>query len=249
MSGISGNSHAEQIGAARGEFVQGETRAREFGKDREKTCAGRRFEHDIVRGDGGGNAGNEAVSDRRRELLIGLGSLPSDASATEAMPPPSRACRAARRRGGAGAHAAPEFPEEEDRRRLAGVVGGLPIPRAFGVRTTERRGHRLPQHGGVNAAAASQILEQGLGGDAGRKGNSGRMGADTGAVAAATAPAGVTFMVGCPGERERANRPGALSQPDRLNPLRPSSSSAALSSGGAANAVAAIAAALMAASG
>ena len=52
------------------------------------------------------------------------------------------------------------FAEEQDRRRLAGVVGGLPIPGAGRIGGAEGGLHSGAQDAGVDAASAFEIGEK-----------------------------------------------------------------------------------------
>ena len=49
------------------------------------------------------------------------------------------------------------FAEEQHRRRLAGVVGGFPIPGAGRIGGAEGRLHRGAQDAGIDAAATFEI--------------------------------------------------------------------------------------------
>ena len=54
-------------------------------------------------------------------------------------------------------HRRPEFAQEQHGRRLAGLVGGFPIPGARGVGSAEGRFHRHAQHAGVDALPAFEM--------------------------------------------------------------------------------------------
>ena len=47
--------------------------------------------------------------------------------------------------------------KEQDSRRFAGVIGGLPVPGARGIGGAEGSFHRAAQAGGIDAAAAFEI--------------------------------------------------------------------------------------------
>ena len=61
------------------------------------------------------------------------------------------------RRAGLGAHGRAELAKEQDGRRLAGVIGGLPVPGASGVGGAEGGFHGAAQDGGIDATAALEI--------------------------------------------------------------------------------------------
>ena len=130
----------------------------------------------------------------------------------------SPASRAARREIRAPAHAAPEFAQEQNRRRLAGVVGRLPVPGAFGVGAAEGGGHRRAQRRGVDRLAAREWIEERMRRSHERCGNIGRIRRRSGHGRAGGRRQNIS-MGETSGERERENRLGALSGPDRLKPV------------------------------
>ena len=67
--------------------------------------------------------------------------------------------RGGRRRGFAEKRVA-VFAQEQDRRRLAGVIGGLPVPGASRIGGAEGGLHRGAQDAGVDAASAFEIGEK-----------------------------------------------------------------------------------------
>src|SRR5260370_31153684 len=71
----SGEQAIEQIGPAASDLVQDQAAASKLGMDGEEPGAGRRLQHKIGRRDRGGGAGDEAESDRGRELLQRLALL------------------------------------------------------------------------------------------------------------------------------------------------------------------------------
>ena len=165
----------EQGGAGVGQFVQDEAAAGEFGEDGEKARAGRRFQHEIGGRERGGRGGGEAERDRRGELLQRL-----------ALFRAARVRRQQRRdlrqhgehRGGrarAPAHAAPEFAQEQNRRRFAGVIGGLPVPGAIGVGAAKGGGHHRAQGRGVDGVATRERIEERMRRSHERCGNIGRI--------------------------------------------------------------------------
>lgn len=61
------------------------------------------------------------------------------------------------RRCGTRKHRWTEFADEQSRRRLADVVGGLPVPRTAGIGTGEGGFHRRAQAGGVDTTATFEV--------------------------------------------------------------------------------------------
>ena len=178
--GDAGEESVENAGAGVGEFVEDERRAGELGEDREQAGAGGRLQHDVGRRDRGRDAGRIAQRDRRRELLKRLALFgaarvgrkkrrrPSRASA--AWRPAMPALRPQRRA---------ELAQEQDRRRLAGVVSRLPGPGAVGVGCAEGGFHRGAQHRRVDALAA---FEMGKEKPRGRGDGGSRIGSNDGAA-------------------------------------------------------------------
>ena len=126
-------------------------------------------------------------------------------------------------RAGAGAHGGTELAQEQDLRRLAGVVGGLPIPGALGVRTAEGRRHGSAKRLRVDGAAALEIGEQQL------RGNQERCGCVGQRRWRPQARAWPRRRKWSSWETSRragtGEPPGALSAPCGSNPSRPSSPS------------------------
>ena len=140
--GDAGEQMAEQPGARLGQLVENERPAGELGEDGEQAGAGRRLQHEIGGRDRGGGAGREAERDRRRELLKRLALL----GAARVGGKKARDLGQHRQHGGGRrcprAHGGAELAQEQDRRRLAGVIGGLPVPGAIGVGAAEGGVHR-----------------------------------------------------------------------------------------------------------
>ena len=65
-------------------------------------------------------------------------------------------------RRGARGHGAAEPPQEQDGRRLAGVVGALPIPRAFGIAAAECLLHRSAEPRGIDPSSTFKVRKQQL---------------------------------------------------------------------------------------
>ncbi len=207
---------AEQSGACLGQLVQHERTAGDLGEDGEQPGAGRGFQHPIGRRDRPRRRGREAKRDRRRELLERLALL----GATRVGGEKARDLREHRQCGGRRPGFTEKrfavFAEEQHRRRLAGVVGGFPIPGAGRIGGAEGRLHRGAQDSGVDAAATFEIGKEkprglGDGGGCSRKRWRSRR--------RAAAELEGFVMKETSGERERAEPPGALSRPDRLKPV------------------------------
>ena len=160
MTGVFGNSVVEQIGAGVGELIQSEPRSGKLGEDGEQARAGRGLQHEIGRRDRGCRRGGEAEGDRRGELLKRLGLLGASGLRREQRRELAEHGEEGCRRSRAGAHGGAELAQEQDLRRLAGIVGKLPIPGAFRVGTAERGLHRRAQRMGVERAAPAKRLRQ-----------------------------------------------------------------------------------------
>ena len=136
----------EKPGAGLGEFVEHERGAGELGEDREQAGAGRGLEHEIGRRDRGGGAGREASAIGVENCCSAW--LSSERRVWVGRRPASLASIGSKAAGERPrAHGRTEFAQEQDRRRLAGVVGGLPVPGAFGVGAAEGVLHRGAEHG------------------------------------------------------------------------------------------------------
>ena len=148
---------AQELGARVGKLVQNQAAAGELGKNGEQACARRWLQHKIPGHHRRGRRRNMAKADRRRELLEGLAFLrPARVRREESRD--LREHRKARSRT-ALAHGRPKFAQEQHLRRLAGLVGGFPIPGALGVRSAERRDHRDAKCFCIDGAAAFKIGE------------------------------------------------------------------------------------------
>ncbi len=131
--------------------------AGEFGEDGEQAGSGRRLQHEIGRRDRGGGAGREAERDRRRELLKRLALLGAARVGGEKARDLGQHRQHGGGRRGPRAHGRAEFAQEQHRRRLAGVVGGLPVPGALGVGTAEGGVHRGAERRRIDALAAFEM--------------------------------------------------------------------------------------------
>ena len=80
---------------------------------------------------------DEAERDRRRELLERLALFRSARVRRQQGRDLRQHGEQRRRRAGAGTHGGTELAQEQHLRRLAGVVGGLPVPGAFGIGAAE----------------------------------------------------------------------------------------------------------------
>ena len=63
---------------------------------------------------------------------------------------------------GARAHGRAEFAKKQNGRRLAGVIGGLPIPGAVSIGAAKGGFHRSAQQGRVDALAALEMRKEAL---------------------------------------------------------------------------------------
>ena len=155
--GDTGEQMAQQPGARLGQLIENERPAREFGEDGEQAGAGRRFQHEIGARDRGGGAGREAEGDRRRELLKRLAFL----GAARVGGQKGRDLGQHRQYGGGRGcpreHGGAELAQEQDGRRLASIVGGLPVPGAIGVGTAEGGDHGCAEHRCVDTLAAFEM--------------------------------------------------------------------------------------------
>ena len=80
-----------------------------------------------------------------------------------------------RRRAGPGQQRAAEFPQEEDQRHLARLIGELPVPGTIGIEAAKGALHLEPQTQRVDLKPLRQIGLKRLGnGDDRRRGLSGR---------------------------------------------------------------------------
>ena len=68
-----------------------------------------------------------------------------------------------RGRAGPGEQRAAEFPQEEDERHLASLIGKLPVPSAIGIGATKGALHLKPQTQRVDLETLRQIRLQCLG--------------------------------------------------------------------------------------
>jgi hypothetical protein len=80
------------------------------------------------------------------------------------------------RRGGARPDGGAEFAQEQHLRRLAGVIGLLPAPRAFGVAAAEGLLHGGAQRVRVDGAARCEMGQEKSGGADQRRGRIGGSG-------------------------------------------------------------------------
>ena len=123
-----------------------------------------------------------------------------------------------------GAHNRAEFAQEKNRRRLASIVGGLPVPCAFRIGTAEGALHAGAQHGPIYAAAAFEIGEKQARGRGDGRGVA-RIGRSIDDLRRRERGAGRTWHWGTSGEQGRVEPRGALSTPTGSNPFQPSSDS------------------------
>ena len=160
---------AEQSGARVGDLVETKRRFRELGEDRQQARAGRRFEDEVGRRQHRRFGGGEAERYRRRELLQLFGFLGTPGLRRQPCGEPREHLEHGRGRTRARAHRRAELAQEQHLRRLEGLVGVLPYPRAFRVAAAEGRLHGRAQRAAVDRAPLAQELrEQGSGMDQAR---------------------------------------------------------------------------------
>jgi hypothetical protein len=146
------------------ELVQHERAAGEFSEDGEQACAGRRLQHPVSRRNGGGSRCGESEHDRRRELLQGLAFLGAARMGGEKARDLGQHRQHGGRRRGPGADGRAKLSQKQDRGRLAGVIGGLPIPGAGRIGGAAGGLHRAAQDAGVDAPSAFEIGKKEPGG-------------------------------------------------------------------------------------
>ena len=157
---------AEQPGTGVGDLVQSQPRFRELGEDRQQARAGRRLEDEVGRRQHRRFGGDEAERDRRRKLLELFGFLRTPGLRRQACGEPGQHLEHSGGRARACAHRRAELAQEQHLRRLEGLVGVLPHPRAFRIAAAEGRLHGRAQRAAVDGAAlAEQLREQGGGVD------------------------------------------------------------------------------------
>src|SRR3546814_2685572 len=100
------------------------------------------LQHTVGRRDRGGGAGRKSKGDRRRELLKRLALFGAAGVSGEKARDLGQHRQRGGGRSGLGAKGRAELAQEQDRRRLAGVVGGLPVPGTGGVGGAEDGLHR-----------------------------------------------------------------------------------------------------------
>ncbi len=142
--------------------------------DREHARAGGWFEHAIVRAERGGDCGDIGKAGRRGELLERLARLRSTRVAGQQSGDPLDQRERTGRR--AGKDRAAIFAQKQDRRRLTGVIAGLPIPGAFGIAGVEGLRHGGAQFGGVDLSAGFERGQEPGGGKKDRRGGGGEGG-------------------------------------------------------------------------
>src|SRR6185437_9589193 len=120
----------QEIGARGGELVEREASAGELGEDGEEARSGRGFEHEIAGRERGSPRGDEPKADRRRELLQRLALLGAAGLRWHEPGDLRQHCELRGRRVPPDRRA--ELAQDEELRRLAGLIGILPAPAAFG---------------------------------------------------------------------------------------------------------------------
>ncbi len=155
---------AKKIGAGLGQLVQDEIGTGDLREDREQACSGRGLQHQVGGRERCGSQGRETKRVRRRELLKGLGLL-GPARVGRQQPcdlgqrgePCSRRCGFAEKRLSV-------FAQEQHGRRLAGVVGRLPVPGTTGVGGAEGLFHGRAEDRGVDRTAVFEMRKEMAGG-------------------------------------------------------------------------------------
>src|SRR5213075_2118501 len=105
----------------------------------------------------GRGACGEPKRDRSRELLKGLAVLGASRVSRQTARD-SREHRQHRgRRAGLDTDSGTKLAKEQNCRRLADIIGGLPVPDASSVGSAEGSFHCAAQDSGINAAAALKI--------------------------------------------------------------------------------------------
>ena len=161
---------AQKIGAGVGQLVQREAAARDLGEDRQKPGPGRRLEDQVTRRDLRGSQRRKPHGQRRRELLEPLHLLRAPGMRRQEARHLGEDRQQRRRRAGPGQQRAAEFPQEEDERHLARLIGKLPVPGAIGIGAAKGALHLKPQTQRVDLEALGEIGLQrfGHGEDRGR---------------------------------------------------------------------------------
>ena len=168
-----GEELAQELGADVRDFVEmeragGPVAERALGHDGQHAGAGRGFEDDIARADGGCAERGIGEGERGRELLeadlvlgaLRVGGLQCGDRGQHGEHP----ARTVRRGAGLHAHGAPVTLQEQYRGSLGGLVGVLPDPRSLRVARAKGAGHGVADGGGVERAAGFEHREQGPGG-------------------------------------------------------------------------------------
>ncbi len=155
-----GEEAVEQSRAGSGEFVQHERSAGQFGEDGEQTRASGRLQNTVGRGDRRGGGGHQTQRDGGGELLKGFAFRRAAGVGRQKLRDLRQHRQHGGRRCGFGADCRAELAQEQDRRRLACVIGGFPIPGAGCVGGAEGGVHRAAQRGGVDPRAACEMRQE-----------------------------------------------------------------------------------------
>jgi hypothetical protein len=142
----------QKPGAGRGDLVERQRGARRLSEHGEQAGPGRGVQDQVAGTDPRGPGGDGSERDRRGELLELLGLLRTPGLARQAR----RQARQHREQvggcGSPGGHGRAELLEEQDLGDLDRLIGVLPHPGAFGVRSAERVLHGPAQDLGVEDA-------------------------------------------------------------------------------------------------
>jgi hypothetical protein len=152
----------EQAGAYLGQLVEHERGSGQLGKDGEQPGPGRWFKDTVGRRDRCRGTDCQAERERRRELLERLALPGAPRVGREQVRHLRQHLQQRGGRCGARGHRGTEPAQEQDGRRLTGVVGALPVPGALRVAAAEGLLHRSPEPGGIDAMAAFEIGKQQL---------------------------------------------------------------------------------------
>jgi hypothetical protein len=160
----------EESGPRFSKLIEDERCAGHLGEDGEQAGAGRRLQHEIGGSRRGGEAGDKAERNRRRELLKSLALLGAAGVRGQQR---RELAEHGKLRGwcdGTRPDGRAEFAQEQHLRGLAGVIGQLPAPHAFGVAAAERLLHGGAQRVRVNGAARFEMRQEEAGGAEQRRG-------------------------------------------------------------------------------
>ena len=149
----------EKTSAHLGQFVENERAASDLGENGEEASAGGWLQHPVGWRDGGGMSRGQAERDRRRKLLKGLALGRAPRMRRQKAGDLRQRDKPCSRRTGFAEKRLSVFAQEQDGRRLAGVICRLPVPGAACVGRAECVFHRRAQGRGVNTLAAFEMRQ------------------------------------------------------------------------------------------